>query len=180
MDDKDILNIFFEEGNKEYAFNLLLRKYSDRLYWHIRKMVGDHDATNDLLQNTWVKVWKFLPTFKGESSIYTWLYRIATNETLTYLKKEKLRNVLSLSSKESSLANKIEADPYFSGDKLQIELHKAILKLPPKQKAVFNLKYFEEMKYEEIVKILGGSVGSLKASYHHAYTKIKEQLEESV
>lgn len=176
IDDKDILDIYKEGGKEEYAFNLLTRKYSERLYWHIRKLVGSHEESNDLLQETLIKVWKYLPSFREESKLYTWLYRIATNETLTYLKKEKLKNFLSLSSYEQQIENKIEADPYFNGDALQMQLQKAISKLPPKQRTIFNLRYFNEMKYEDIVEILGGSVGSHKASYHHAHSKVEEYL----
>src|SRR5574344_271678 len=110
VDDKEILSIYHEGGKEEYAFNLIVRKYSEKLYWHIRKLVGDHEQTNDLLQNTLVKIWKYLPDFRGDSQLYTWLYRIATNETLTFLKKEKFRNAFSLSGGESAIANKLEAD----------------------------------------------------------------------
>ncbi len=179
MEDKEILDIYREGGKEDYAFNLIVRKYSERLYWHIRKLVNDHDEANDLVQNTLVKAWRYLPDFREEAKLYTWLYRIATNETLTFMRKEKLRNVFSLTDYESVLSNKLEADPYFNGDSIQKELFKAIRKLPPKQRTVFNLKYFEEMKYEEISEILGGSVGSLKASYHHAYIKIQASLEKN-
>ncbi len=175
-DDKDILDIY-KEGKEEYAFNLIMRKYHERIYWHIRKLVGSHEDANDLLQETFVKVWCNLPSFREESKLFTWIYRIATNETLTFLKKKKVKYLLSLTDYESVIANKLESDPYFNGDGLQKELHKAIRLLPPKQRTVFNLRYFDEMKYEDIAEILGGSVGSLKASYHHAYTKIKESLE---
>lgn len=177
LEDKDILEIYHQEGKKEYAFNLIVRKYSERLYWHIRKLVNSHEETNDLLQNTLIKVWKHLPDFREESKLFTWLYRIATNETLTFLRKEQLRNTFSLTDNEAMVSNKLESDPYFRGDKIVMELHKAIRKLPPKQRTVFNMKYFDEMKYEEIAEVLGGSVGSLKASYHHAYTKIQKSLE---
>lgn len=176
QDDNDILKLYHEEGKEEYAFNLIVRKYSEKLYWHIRKLVGDHEQTNDLLQNTLVKIWKYLPDFRGDSQLYTWLYRIATNETLTFLKKEKFRNAFSLSGGESAIANKLEADPYFNGDSIQKDLFKAILQLPPKQRTVFNMRYFDEVRYEDMTKILGGTEGSLKASYHHAYLKIQKSL----
>lgn len=177
LDDKDILDIYHEEGKEEYAFNLIVRKYSERLYWHIRKLVGDHEQANDLLQNTLVKVWKYLPDFREESKLFTWLYRIATNETLTFLKREKIKGLLSLSNYEDSACQKLEADPYFDGDNIKLELHKAIRKLPPKQRTVFTMRYFDDIKYEDMAEILGGSVGSLKASYHHAFSKIQKSLE---
>lgn len=179
MEDKEILNLYKEEGKQEYAFNLLVRKYSERLYWHIRKLTCSHDDANDLLQTTLVKIWKYLPEFREESKLYTWLYRIATNETLTFLKKRRLSAALSLSNYETILENKLKSDSSFNGDKLQMALQKAILKLPDKQRAVFNLRYFQEMKYEEISDVLNTSVGALKASYHHAYQKIKNELEET-
>lgn len=179
LDDKDILDIYREGGKEEYAFNLIVRKYSERLYYHIRKMVGDHEQANDLLQNTFVKVWRFLPDFREESKLFTWIYRIATNEAISFLKRERMRYTFSLTDYETVLAERLEADPYFNGDNITKELYKAIGKLPPKQKVVFNMRYFEDMKYEDMADILGGSVGSLKASYHHAFSKIQKSLEES-
>ena len=176
-EDKEIIEIYRQEGREEYAFNLLVRKYSERLYWHIRKLTCSHDDANDLLQTTLVKIWQNLPTFREESKLYTWLYRIATNETLTFLKKKRLVSYLSLSDYDSILENKLQSDKYFNGDKLQLALQRAILKLPDKQRAVFNLRYFQQMKYEDISEIMNTSVGALKASYHHAYQKIKTQLE---
>ena len=176
-EDKDILEIYKQEGNQEYAFNLIVRKYSERLYWHIRKLTCSHDDANDLLQTTLVKIWQNLPTFREESKLYTWLYRIATNETLTFLKRKRLGSFLSLSDYDNILQNKLQSDKYFNGDKLQLALHRAILKLPDKQRAVFNLRYFQDMKYEDISEIMNTSVGALKASYHHAYHKIKSELE---
>lgn len=176
FDDKDILDIYHEGGKEEYAFNLLVRKYSERLYWHIRQLVLDHEQTNDLLQNTLVKAWKAFPDFRGDSKLFTWLYRIATNETLTYLKRERIKSFLSLSDESARVENSLIADEYFSGDELQIALYKEIRKLPPKQRTVFTMRYFDEMKYEDMVEVLGGTEGSLKASYHHAYSKIKENL----
>lgn len=176
-DDREILEIFKDEDRRNYAFNLLVRKYSQRLYGHIRKMVNDHDEADDLLQNTLIKAWKYLPDFREDSSLYTWLYRIATNETLNHIRKLKLKCTLSLTDYAQFIDNKINADEYFNGDEILKRLYTAIRKLPPKQMAVFNLKYFEEMKYEQIAEVLGGSIGSLKASYHHAYIKIKDYLE---
>ncbi len=178
MEDKKILELYRTEGKQEFAFNLLVEKYSERLYWHIRKLTCSHEDTNDLLQTSLVKIWENLPSFREESRLYTWIYRIATNQTLTFLKKKRLSAMLSLSSYDTILENKLQSDPSFNGDKLQMALHKAILRLPDKQRAVFNLRYFQELEYKDIAEILETSVGSLKASYHHAYNKIKKELEE--
>ncbi len=177
LDDKEIIELYRQEGKREYAFNLLVRKYSERLYWHIRKLTCSHDDANDLLQNILVKVWEHLPDFREESKLYTWLYRIATNETLTFLKRKRIGSLLSLSNYDKTLENKLQSDPYFNGDKLQYALQREIIKLPDKQRAVFTLRYFQELKYEEISEIMDTSVGALKASYHHAYQKIKTALQ---
>jgi len=177
MDDKELLALYREKGKEHYAFNLIVKTYSERLYWHIRKLVESHDDANDLLQNTFIKAWAALPEFREESRLFTWLYRIATNETLTFLKRKKIRSFLSLTDYSKQLENKIESDVYFDGDATQKALHKAILKLPNKQRIVFNLRYFDEMKYEEMSEILGTSVGALKASYHHASQKVQNSLE---
>lgn len=178
MDDKDLLELYKEDGKGNYAFNLIVGKYSERLYWHIRKMVASHDDANDLLQNTFIKAWKALPEFREESKLFTWLYRIATNEVLTFLKRKQVRSFLSLTDYSKTLENVLESDTYFNGDAAQKALHKAILKLPEKQRIVFNMRYFEELKYEEISEILGTSAGALKASYHHASQKIQLSLQE--
>lgn len=178
LDDKKILYLYKEEGKREFAFNLIVQKYSERLYWHIRSLTLDHQDTNDLLQTTLIKIWSNLPNFREESKLYTWIYRIATNETLTFLKRKQLTSCLSLSSYDAVLENKLESDSYFNGDKMQKALQKAILKLPPTQRVVFNFRYFQEMPYEEISQIMNTSVGSLKASYHHAYKKIKKEMED--
>ena len=176
--DKELLAMFRDEQRRNYAFNLITRTYQERLYWHIRKMVISHDDTDDLLQNTLVKAWKALADFREESQLYTWLYRIATNEALTFLRKKRTRLFLPLVDVEAQLSNTLESDPYFNGNELQKKLQKAVLKLPEKQRLVFNMKYFDEMKYEEISAILGTSVGALKASYHHAVEKIEKFLKE--
>ena len=180
MDDKDLLILFREEGKENYAFNLIVEKYSERLYWHIRKMVASHDDTNDILQNSFIKAWSALPNFREESKLFTWLYRIATNESLTFLKRSKLRSFLSLSDYSKQVENQLEADPWFDGDNTQRIFRKAIMTLPSKQRAVFNMRYYDEMKYEEISEVLNTSVGALKASYHHAFQKIQKILKESV
>ena len=158
------------------AFGKVVRHYSEQLYWQIRRMVLSHDDTNDLLQNTFIKAWSNLEYFRGEARLSTWLYRIALNETLNFLNKQRALNQLSLDDAEAAALNKLESDPYFDGDHTQLLFEQAIQTLPEKQRIVFNLKYFQEMKYEEMSDILGTSIGSLKASYHHAVKKIEEFL----
>ncbi|MDP4210351.1 MAG: RNA polymerase sigma factor [Bacteroidota bacterium] len=176
--DKELLSIFRDNTQKHYAFNLIVRKYSERLYWHIRKLVISHDDSDDILQNTFMKVWSGLDNFREDSQLYTWLYRIATNESLSFLNQKKRKFLLPLVDVERQLSNYLESDEYFSGDELQLKLQKAILTLPEKQRVVFNLKYFEEMQYEEMSEILETSVGALKASYHHAVKKIEKYIRE--
>jgi RNA polymerase sigma factor, sigma-70 family len=177
--DNEILNLF-RSGEREQAFNILMRTYRERLYWHVRRMVCDHDDTDDILQNVFIKVWAALPDFRGDCSIFTWLYRITTNETISFLKKKNLHALLSLSDYSSQMAFRIQDDPYFTGDKMQMLLQKAIATLPPKQRNVFVMRYFEEMKYEEIAQVTGITEGALKASYHHAYEKVTKYLTEHV
>ncbi len=165
----------YGSGQREEAFKHIVGLYTERLYWHVRRFLCSHDDTNDLLQDIFIKIWAALPTFRGESSLYTWIYRIATNEVLNHLRKQRLKSLVSLDF--SSLERKIDEDPHFNGDKLQKELHKAIQRLPEKQRIVFSLRYFDEMKYSDIAEITGTSEGALKASYHHAYNKIKDELQ---
>lgn len=174
--DSEILSLF-RSGDRDKAFSLLVDSYKERLYWHIRRFTCSHEDTDDLLQETFVKIWSALPGFREDSRLFTWIYRIATNEALNFLRKKKVRTMFSQVPIEDILYRKIDEDPYFNGNELQRELHKAIQKLPPRQKAVFNMRYFEEMSYDDISEILGTSGGSLKASYHHAYKKIREELE---
>ncbi len=174
--DQELLDQFSKQETRNYSFNLLIRKYQQKLYWHIRRIVIDHDDADDVIQNTFIKVWNGLDKFNGESQLYTWLYRIATNESLTFLKQKKLRAGVSLDSVEYGLANGLTDDNYFSGDEIQKKLQNAILTLPEKQRLVFNMKYYEEMKYDEMSEVLGTSVGALKASYHHAVKKIEEYI----
>ncbi len=171
--DKEILERLKNSSDKEAAFSLLVKKYQERLYWHIRKMVISHDDTDDILQNTFLKVWKALDNFRADSAMYTWLYRIATNETLTFLKSREKHKAFSVDDEESGIENRLKSDDGFNGTELQMKLQKFILLLPDKQRLIFNMKYFDEMKYEEIAEITGNSVGALKASYHHAVNKIK-------
>ena len=175
MNDRIIIAML-KKKEFENAFNAIVDSYSERLYWHIRRFTDSHDDTNDLIQEVFIKIWAALPSFRRDAQLFTWIYRIATNEALNFLRKQKIRALISLDSADSILDRKLEQDAYFNGDKLQTELQKAIIRLPEKQRIVFNLRYFEEMKYEDISEITGTSVGALKASYHHAYNKIKETL----
>ena len=159
------------------AFEQVVKAYSEQLYWQIRRMVLSHDDANDLLQNTFIKAWSNLEYFRGDARLSTWLYRIAFNECLNFLNRQRAQDQLSIDDTEAVMVNKLESDPYFDGDETQKLFQKAILQLPEKQRIIFNLKYFQEMKYEEISEILGTSVGALKASYHHAVKKIEEFFE---
>jgi RNA polymerase sigma-70 factor (ECF subfamily) len=176
MRDEHIINLC-REGEFELAFNMIVDDYSERLYWHVRRFVCSHEDTDDLLQDIFIKIWNSLSSFRGDSQIYTWLYRIATNETLNHLRKMRRENAVSFDVVGEMLATRIDEDPSFNGNALQRELHKAIQRLPEKQRLVFNMRYFDELRYEDIAEITGTSVGALKASYHHAYNKIKEALE---
>lgn len=160
------------------AFNEVMRLYSEPIYHQIRRLVQNHDDANDLLQNTFLKAWQNLEYFRGDARLSTWLYKIAINESLTFLARERKRYAMSMDDQESALANMIEADSYFDGDAAAELLRKAVLTLPEKQRIVFNMKYFDEMKYEEISEILGTTVGALKASYHLAVKKIEKYIEE--
>lgn len=161
---------------QQAAFSELVKEFSEPLYWQIRKIVLGHDDANDVLQNTFIKVWTSIDNFRGDSKLSTWLYRIAINESITFLNKQRSANNVSMDDADSFLVSKLEGDEYFDGDEAQLKLQKAILTLPEKQRIVFNLKYFDEMKYEEMSDILETSVGALKASYHHAVKKIEEFL----
>ncbi len=169
-------NILLSSTNKQTAFSAIVRLTQESLYWHIRKMVLSHEDTNDVLQNTFLKAWHGLNNFRGDSKITTWLYRIATNETLTFLSQQRMKNLTSSLDLEEVLLSKLESDTYFSGDETQKKLQKAILTLPEKQRLVFQMKYFDDMKYEDMEAILGTSTGALKASYHHAVKKIEQFL----
>ena len=174
LSDSEILDQFSKPETRNYAFNLLVRQYQQRLYWHIRKMVIDHDDTDDILQNVFIKAFNGLSNFREDSKIFTWLYRIATNECITFLNNKKKRFFIPMVDVENQLSQNLENDSYFNGDRIQMRLQQAILTLPEKQRLVFNMKYYEDMKYEDMSEILGTSVGALKASYHHAVKKIEE------
>ncbi len=174
--DSELLEKFRDENTKHYAFNLLVRQYQQRLYWHVRRILLDHEDSNDAIQNVFIKVWNNLGNFRGDSQLFTWLYSIATNEALTALRKRKRRYFISFDSIEYEMAEKLASDPLFSGDKIQLKLQQAVVRLPPQQRLIFNMKYFEGMKYEQIAEILGLTVGALKASYHHAVKKISKYV----
>lgn len=174
MEDSLIIAKFAEEKTREEAFRLLLKKYQQKIYWHVRRMVIDHDDADDVVQDIFIKVWRNLEKFREDSQLYTWLYRIATNECITFLNKKKQKQSVSLDDDSSAyLADSLADGAYFNGDKAQMKLQQALLTLPDKQRLVFNMKYFEDMKYEEISEVLGTSVGALKASYHLAVKKIE-------
>jgi RNA polymerase sigma factor (sigma-70 family) len=176
VDDAEILRKFQDERTRNEAFNLLLKKYQQKLYWHIRRMVIDHDDADDLIQDTFVKVWKNLPGFRSDAQLYTWMYRIATNECITFLNKKKQKNNIPLDDVSYELADTLADSSYFNGDQAQLKLQQAILTLPEKQRLVFNMKYYDDMKYEEMSEVLGTSVGALKASFHLAVKKIESFL----
>jgi RNA polymerase sigma factor (sigma-70 family) len=176
--DKELVQLFRESDSRDYAFNLIVKKYQERLYWHIRKLLINHNDTDDALQNTFIKALAGLNNFREESSLFTWLYRIATNEALSFLNNKRRRFLLPLVDVENQLSATLENDPYFNGDELQLKFQKAVLTLPEKQRIVFNMKYFDEMKYEDMAAILGTSVGALKASFHHAVKKIEKYITE--
>ena len=179
VSDSDIIRLF-KAGQKEEAFNHVVKNYGERLYWHIRRLVLVHEDADDLLQNTFVKAWSGLESFRGDSGLYTWLYRIATNETLTFLNRQRITSAFSLSDEPERVGNMLRSDRNFDGDKLQITLQQAIASLPPKQRVVFNMRYYDEIPYEQISKVLGTSVGALKASYHHAYNKVLDYVKKRI
>ena len=176
--EREVLALLQEESTQKRGFEMIVAAYSEQLYWQIRRMVLSHDDANDLLQNTFIKAWSNLNYFRGEAKLSTWLYRIALNESLNFLNKQRAQNQLSIDDEEAMALNKLESDPYFDGDHTQLLFEKAIQTLPEKQRMVFNLKYYQEMKYEQMSDIFGTSVGALKASYHHAVKKIEKILGE--
>lgn len=161
---------------RERAFRDLVTQYKERLYWHIRRMVVSHDDADDVLQNTFIKVYRSIHSFKGDSKLYSWMYRIATNEAITFINQRAKKSGISSEELQTQLVHNLQADVYFEGDEIQAKLQQAIATLPQKQQLVFNMKYFEDMKYEQMSEVLETSVGALKASYHHAVKKIKACL----
>lgn len=177
--EEELLQQLSDPKLKGAAFSKIIRIWQERIYWHIRKMVLLHDDANDVMQNTFMKAWSGIDSFRGESRFSTWLYRIATNETLTFLTSKRMKNLNSMEDEESLLLSQLRADSYFDGNEAEIKLQEAILTLPEKQRLVFNMKYFDDLTYEQMEAILGTSVGALKASYHHAVKKIENYLEAS-
>jgi len=173
-DDKELLRQFHDPVTRERGYTRIIKKYQEKLYWHIRRLVVEHEDANDVLQNMFIKVWKGLDNFREDSQLYTWLYRIATNESLTFLEQQKKRSAVSLGDVETGLANKLQADKHFDANKLEWKLQVAIQQLPEKQRVVFNLRYYDEMPYEKMSQVLETSEGALKASYHHAVKKIED------
>lgn len=172
-DDILLLQEFRIADTREKAFTSIIKKYQEKLYWHIRRLVVQHEDANDVLQNVFVKVWKGLENFREDAQLYTWLYRIATNESLTFLEQQKRKSASSI-EQEETLMNRLQADQHFDAAKLEWKLQMAIQHLPEKQRIVFNLRYFDEMPYEQMSKVLDTSEGALKASYHHAVKKIED------
>lgn len=178
ISEDDIIDNLRNEETRRDAFAQLVSIYGEKLYWQIRKMVLTHEDADDLLQNVFLKAWLSLETFRGESKLSTWLYRIAVNECITFLNKQRAKNNVSIDNVDHFLLEQLQSDDYFDGDEAQVRFQKAVLTLPEKQRLVFNMRYYDEMKYEEMSDILGTSVGALKASYHHAVKKIEDQLSE--
>lgn len=174
--DTELLIQFQDPDTKEKAFTAIIKKYQEKLYWHIRRMVVEHEDANDVLQNVFIRVWNGLGNFRQDSQLYTWLYRIATNECLSFLEQQKKKAALSLDEMKGGLSNKVLADKYFDPNKLEWKLQVAIQQLPEKQRVVFSLRYYDEMPYEEMSRVLETSEGALKASYHHAVKKIEDYI----
>jgi RNA polymerase sigma factor (sigma-70 family) len=174
--DKEILNAFRDKNSRNYAFSLLVKKYQQTVYYHIRRIVIDHDDTDDLVQNTFIKIFEHLDNFREDAQLYTWIYRIATNEALAFLKSKRNRSMVSFDDVEHQLSNSMKDSQFFNGDEIQLKLQKAILTLPEKQRLVFNMRYYDEMKYEDMSAVLDTSVGALKASFHIAVKKIEEMI----
>ncbi len=176
LEDKELLLQFKDLVTKERGFTAIIKKYQEKLYWHIRRMVIEHEDANDVLQNIFIKVWKGLENFREDSQLYTWMYRIATNESLTFIEQKKKRASVSLSNEENGLSNRLKADKNFDINKAEWKLQLAMQQLPDKQRAVFNLRYYDEMPYAEMSIVLETSEGALKASYHHAVKKIEDYI----
>lgn len=176
INELELLNRLNAEQTKEQAYKELLNLYKERLYWHIRHIVKSHDDTDDVLQNTFIKVYKNINGFKGDSKLFSWMYRIATNEAITHLNQNSKRYSISSEELQQKVVNNLKSDVYFEGDDIQLKLQQAIATLPQKQQLVFNMKYFEDIKYSEMSNILDTSEGALKASYHIAVKKIEEYL----
>ena len=176
LDDQELLRQFKDPSSKEKGFTAIIKKYQEKLYWHIRRMVINHEDANDVLQNMFIKVWNALDNFREDSQLYTWLYRIATNESLSYIEQQKKRASVSLSDVENGLSNKLKAEKNYDSNKIEWKLQMAMQQLPEKQRVVFTLRYYDEMPYQEMSVVLETSEGALKASYHHAVKKIEDYI----
>ncbi len=177
IDEKLLVSQLQDASTADPAFRTLMEMYGEKLYWLIRKMVYSHDDADDLLQTSFMKAWSNIHNFRGDAKLSTWLYKIAVNESINFLNKERQRRNIIGDGEDSYLMSTLESDPYFDGDELQKKLQKAIMALPEKQRLVFNMRYYNEMKYEEMSEVLGTSVGALKASYHHALKKVTTAIE---
>jgi RNA polymerase sigma factor (sigma-70 family) len=177
LEDRELLAKIRNQETRNYGFNLLVREYQQRVYWHVRKMVIDHDDADDLTQEIFIKIYKAIDTFREDAQLFTWVYRIATNECLTFLNKKRKRFFLPIEDAGKELSSKLDSSSHVSGEDIQLHLQKALLTLPDKQRLVFNMKYFDDLPYETISEITKTSVGALKASYHHAVKKIETFLE---
>ncbi len=176
IDENQLVSLLKNSKNQEKAFRNLISLYKERIYWHIRKIVLNHEDTDDILQNTFIKVFKNIHSFNEESKLYTWIYRIATNEAITFINKKAKQRQVDLSELQTQMTHNLQQDELFNGEEIQYILQKAIITLPQKQQLVFNMKYFDEMKYQEMSEILDTSVGALKASYFHAVKKIEKYI----
>ena len=179
FNEEDILELLHNSETQREGFAQVVEEYSERIYWQIRKMVYSHDDANDILQDVFIKAWLNIDKFRGDAKLSTWLYKIAINESITFINRSKAKLNLSIDDSDSFLINQLEGDEYFDGDSAQLLLQKAVVSLPEKQRLVFQMKYFDELKYDEISEMLGTSVGGLKASYHHAVKKVEKFLKES-
>lgn len=179
MENERLIAELKDKATREQAFSHLVQTYQQRLYWHIRRLVLNHDDADDVLQNSFIKVYKNIDKFRGDSAVYSWMYRIATNEALNFLRKQAKRQQVSSETLRERMVNNLEADTYFDGGEIELQLQKALATLPEKQLLVFNMRYYQEMKYEEMSKVLDTSVGALKASYHHAVKKLQHYLKEN-
>ena len=176
LEDKELIEMLRNPLQREEGFRILINLYKKRLYWHIRTLVLLHDDTDDVLQNTFIKIYRNIDKFRGDSALFTWMFRIATHESLSFLKTRAKKMNQSFEDVQEDRIRNLKSDPYFDGDELELSLQEAIVRLPEKQQMVFRMKYFQEMKYEEMSQILGTSVGALKASYHHAKKKIESRI----
>ena len=174
VDELTLVKQLQNANTKEQAFRILIKEYKERLYWHIRKIVISHDDTDDVLQNTFIKVFRSIDKFKGDSKLFSWMYRIATNESITFINKRAKERNVDITELKTEMVSNLQSDEWFQGDEIQLILQKAVATLPEKQQLVFNMKYFDNMKYDDMSEVLDTSVGALKASYFHAVKKVEK------